>query len=90
MTYVLTYRSYAPDYTPPPPHTHTWVYLREYIFWKLLLAWKFSCINKNCFFVKETETFGHIVVWTTYVSHIDHFTPKHAAFSNRQHAYQSF
>ena len=36
--------------------------LRGYIFQKLLLAWKFSCINKNCFFVKETDTFGHIVV----------------------------
>ena len=22
---------------------------------------KFSCINKNCFIVKETDTFGHIV-----------------------------
>ena len=54
--------------------------LRGYIFQKLLLAWKFSCINKNCFFVKETDTFGHIVVWTTYTSHIDHFTPQHTAF----------
>ena len=31
-------------------------------------------------FVKETDTFGHIVVWTTYTSHIDHFTPQHTAF----------
>ena len=37
-------------------------WLRRYIFQKLLLALKFSCINKNCFFVKETDTFGHIVV----------------------------
>ena len=36
--------------------------LRGYIFQKLLLACKFSCINKNCFFVKETDTFDHIVV----------------------------
>ena len=55
--------------------------LMGYIFQKLLLAWKFSCINKNCFFfVKETDTFGHIVVWTTYTSRIDHFTPQHTAF----------
>ena len=54
--------------------------LRGYIFQKLLLAWKFSCIYKNCFFVKETDTFGHIIVWTTYTSHIDHFTPQHTAF----------
>ena len=54
--------------------------LRGYIFQKLLLAWKFPCINKNCFFVKETNTFGLIVVWTTYTSHIDHFTPQHTAF----------
>ena len=54
--------------------------LRGYIFQKLLLAWEFSCKNKNCFFVNETDTFGHIVVWTTYTSHIDHFTPQHTAF----------
>ena len=54
--------------------------LRGYIFQTLLLAWKFSSINKNCFFVKETDTFGHIVVWTTYTSHIDHFRPQHTAF----------
>ena len=54
--------------------------LTEYNFQKLLLAWIFSCINKNCFFVKETDSFGHIVVWPTYTSHIDHFTPKHTAF----------
>ena len=54
--------------------------LRGYIFQKLYLAWTFSCINKNCFFVKETDTFGHIVVWTTYTSHIGHFTPQHIAF----------
>ena len=25
-------------------------------------------------FIKETDTFGHIVVWTIYISHTDHFT----------------
>ena len=37
-------------------------FIRGYIFQKLLLAWNYSCINKNCFFIKETDTFGHIVV----------------------------
>ena len=69
----LPHASNTPDYTP-------WLKLRGYIFQKLLLAWKLSCISKNCFFVKETDTFGHIVVWKTYTSHIDHFTPQHTAF----------
>ena len=42
--------------------TTSCIYLRGYIFQKLLLACKFSCINKNDFFVKEMDTFGHIVV----------------------------
>ena len=54
--------------------------LRGYIFQKLLLAWNYSCINKNCFFINETDTFGHIVVWTIYTHHIDPFTPQHTAF----------
>ena len=28
----------------------------------------------------DAETFGHIVVQTTYTSHIDHLTPQHTAF----------
>ena len=70
---VHTGYSAFPFGTPTKP-------FRGYIFQKLILAWKFSCINKNCFFVKETDTFGHIVVWTTYTSHIDHFTSQHTAF----------
>ena len=31
-------------------------------------------------FIKETDTFGHIVVWTINTSHIDHLTPQHTAF----------
>ena len=54
--------------------------LRGYIFQKLLIAWSFNCINKNCFFIKETDTFGHIVVCTIYTSHINNFSPQHAAF----------
>ena len=57
-----------------------YVSLNKGIYLSKALAWKFSCINKNCFFVKETDTFGHIVVWTAYTSHIDHFTPQHTAF----------
>ena len=57
-----------------------WNELRGYVFQKLLLAWNFSCISKKCFFIKETDTFGHIVVWTIYTSHIDHFTSQHTAF----------
>ena len=54
--------------------------LRGYIFQKLLLAWNDSYINKNCFFIKEMDTFGQIVAWTIYTSHLDHFTPQHTAF----------
>ena len=36
--------------------------------------------QKKAFFIKETDTFGHIVVWTFYTPHIDHFTPLHTAF----------
>ena len=35
--------------------------LRGYIFQKLLLA-RFFPVKTKCFFVKETDTFGHIVV----------------------------
>ena len=58
--------------------------LRGYIFQKLLLAWNFPCINKKCFLIKETDTFGHIVVWTIKTSHIDHFTPQHTTFEHTE------
>ena len=41
---------------------------------------KIFMYKQELFFVKETDTFGHIVVWTTYTSNIDHFTPQHTAF----------
>ena len=47
---------------------------------KLLLAWKFSWISKNCLFAMETDTFGLNVVWTTSTSRLDHITPQHTAF----------
>ena len=38
--------------------------LRGYIFQKQLLARNVSCINKkNVFFIKETDTFGHVVYY---------------------------
>ena len=30
----------------------------------------------------ETDTFGYIIVWTIYTSHIDHFTPQQIAFEH--------
>ena len=36
--------------------------------------------QKLLVFIKETDTLGHIVVWTIYTSHTDHFTPQHTAF----------
>ena len=40
----------------------------------------FPVYTKDAFFVKETDTFDHNVVLTTYTSPIDHFTPQHTAF----------
>ena len=57
---------------------------------KALICMEFSCINKNCFFIKETDTFGHIVVWTIYTSHIDHFTPQHTAFEQSAACFSVF
>ena len=55
--------------------------LRGYIYQTLLLAWNYSCINKNCCcFFKKTDTFSHIVVWAIYTYHIYHFTPQQTAF----------
>ena len=47
---------------------------------KALTCMNFSCINKKCFFIKEMDTFGHIVVWLIYTFHIDHFMSQHTAF----------
>ena len=47
---------------------------------KALTCMKFFLYIQKCFLFKETDTFGHIVVWTIYRSHINHFTPKHTAF----------
>ena len=34
------------------------------------------------FFIKETDTFGHIVLWTIYTSHIEHLTPQNTTYRN--------
>ena len=41
---------------------------------------KFFLYKQKMLFIKETDTFGHVVVRTIYTSHIDHFTPQHTAF----------
>ena len=51
--------------------------LRRYIFQKHEI---FPVLTTKCFFIKQMNTFGHIVVCTFYTSHIDHFTPQHTAF----------
>ena len=47
---------------------------------KALTCMKIFLYKQELLFVKETDTFCHIVVRTTYTSHIDHFTPQHTAF----------
>ena len=49
---------------------------------KLFLVSTFPCINKNGYFIMETDTFGYIVVWTIYTSHTNHFTPLNTAFEH--------
>ena len=50
------------------------------ISFKALTCMKLFLYKQKLLFIEETDTFGHIVVWTIYTSHIDHFTPKHTAF----------
>ena len=47
---------------------------------KALTCMNFFLYKQKMLFIKETDTFGHIVVRTIYTSHIDHFTPQHTAF----------
>ena len=63
-------------------------YLRGYIFRKLLLAQKFSCINKNCSFVKETDTFGHIV--DLYISQRSLYAPTYSFWAIRSMLFSLF
>ena len=46
---------------------------------KALTCMNFTCINKNVYFIKETDTFAFIDIWTIYTFHI---TPHHTAFEN--------
>ena len=39
----------------------------------------FPVSTNMIFFIKEIDTFGHIVVLTMYTSHIDHLTLQHTA-----------
>ena len=56
--------------------------LGRYIFQEIsLTCMKFFLFKqKKCFFIKETDNFGHIVVYKFYTAYIDHFTPQHTAF----------
>ena len=45
-----------------------WIYLS-----KALACMKFFLYKQKMTFIKETDTIGHIVVWTFYTSYIDHF-----------------
>ena len=47
---------------------------------KVLTCMIFFLYKQKMLFIKETDTFGHMGVWTIYTSHIDHFTPQHTAF----------
>ena len=48
---------------------------------KALTCMKIFLYKQELLFVKETDTFGHIVVRTIYTSHIDHFTPQQIPFT---------
>ena len=57
---------------------------------KALTCMKFFLYKQKCFFIKGTDTFGHIVVCTVYTSHIDHFTPQHTAFEQSAASLSAF
>ena len=52
--------------------------LRRYIFQKLLLAQNFSCINKNCFFIKETDIWPHCCMNNLYISPRSLYAPTYS------------
>ena len=47
---------------------------------KALSCVKFFLYKQKLLFYQGHDIFGHIVEWTIYTSHIDHFTPQHTAF----------
>ena len=47
---------------------------------KALTCMQFFLYKQKLFFIRETDTFGHIVVRTLHTSHIDHFALQHTAF----------
>ena len=54
------------------------IYYRNKLKFKgIYLSKALTCMK---IFVKETDTFDHIVVLNTYTSHKDHLTPQHTAF----------
>ena len=59
-----------------------WTCIQGIYLSKALTCMKFFLYIKQKlpFFIKETDTFGHIVAWTIYTSQMDHFTPQHTVF----------
>ena len=50
----------------------------------------FFLYKRKCFFIKETDTFSHIVVWTIYTSHIDHYAPTYSFWAIRSMFFNPF
>ena len=65
-----------------PQRHHCVAILRGWCFLKLLFVCNLSWINKNWYFIKETDTFSYIHIWTIYTVHTDHFTSQHTAFEH--------
>ena len=63
----------------PVDFRHDWQY-KGILLSKALTCMKFFLYKQKRLFIKETDIFGHIVVWTIYTSHIDHFTPPTYSF----------
>ena len=49
---------------------------------KALSCMECSSINKNDYFIKETDTFGYIDILIIYTSHRDHFTFQQTSFQH--------
>ena len=55
------------------------IWRRGYIFQKLLLAWIFSCINKNCLFYQgDGYLWPHCYMTNLYISHLSLYAPTYS------------
>ena len=48
----------------------------------MLLSKDLTYLKYSCIFIKETYSFGYIVVWKIYTSRIGNFTPQRTAFEH--------